>query len=116
MHLQSLEQKILSNKEWLAFFHNTKNKQHLLNLVVTYLCPNDFLPSSPLPIRVNNKNEILNISSSVRKAFECNHEEDDTRMIFHTLQQKANIVVCSKDTDFLVWMILPYALNKINEK
>ena len=25
LHLQSLEQKMLSNKEWLAFFHNIKN-------------------------------------------------------------------------------------------
>ena len=26
MHLQSLEQKMLSKKIWLAFFHNIKNK------------------------------------------------------------------------------------------
>ena len=25
LHLQSLEQKTLSNKEWLAYFHNIKN-------------------------------------------------------------------------------------------
>ena len=37
VHLQSLQQKMLSNKEWLAFFHHIKNKQHLLSLFVTYL-------------------------------------------------------------------------------
>ena len=37
VHLQSLEQKMLSNKELLALFHNIKNKQHLLSLLVTYL-------------------------------------------------------------------------------
>ena len=31
VHLQSLEQDMLSNKEWLTFFHNIKNKQQLLN-------------------------------------------------------------------------------------
>ena len=86
MHLESLEQKMLSNKEWLAFFHNIKNKQHL--------CGNDFVQSSKLPILVNNKNETFKISSSVTKVFDCNHKKVDTRMIFPVLQQKTNIPVC----------------------
>ena len=45
MHLQSLEQKMLSKKIWLAFFHNIKNKYHLLNLFVTYLCDDGFVKS-----------------------------------------------------------------------
>ena len=86
MHLKSLEQNMLSNKEWLAFFHNIKNKQHL--------CGNDFVQSSKLPILVNNKNETFKISSIVTKVFDCNHKEVDTRMIFHVLQQKTNTAVC----------------------
>ena len=85
MHLKGLEQKMLANKEWLAFFHNIKNKQHL--------CGNDFVQSSKLPIPVNNKNETFKISSRVTKVFDCNHREVDTRMIFSVLQQKANIAV-----------------------
>ena len=30
---------MLSNKKWLAFFHNNKNKQHLFDLFVTYSLP-----------------------------------------------------------------------------
>ena len=86
VHLKSLEQKMLSNKEWLAFFHNIKNKQHLRG--------NDFVQSSKLPILVNDKNETFKTSSSVTKVFDCNHKEVDTRMIFHVLQQKTNIAVC----------------------
>ena len=86
-HFQNLEQKMLSNKEWLAFFHNIKNKQHFLNLLVTHFCADDFVMSSLLPTLVNNKNEIFKISNSVTKAFECNHEEDNTRIIFDALQQ-----------------------------
>ena len=98
-------------------FHNIKNKQHLLNLFVTYLCADDFVQISPSPILVNNENRIFKILSSATKAFECNHEEGDTRIIiFHASQQKANIVVCSKDTDVLVLIVFAYALNKINEK
>ena len=41
-HLQSIEHKILSNKEWLAFFHNIKMKQNLIILFVTYLSADDF--------------------------------------------------------------------------
>ena len=88
VHLQSLGQKMLSNKEWLAFFHNIKNKQHLLSLFVTYLCADDFAQASPLPVLVNNENETFKIP------FECNHAESDTGMIFHALQQKTNVVVC----------------------
>ena len=43
-------------------------------------------------------------------------EEDDTRIIFHALQQKTNVVACSKDTDVLVLMVFAYALNKTNEE
>ena len=49
VHLKSLEQKMLCNKEWLAFLHNTKIKQHL-NLLVNYLCADDFVQSSPLSV------------------------------------------------------------------
>ena len=38
----------------------------------------------------------------------------DTRIIFHGLQEKTN-VVCSEDTSFLVFMVFAYAGNKINE-
>ena len=115
MNLQSLEQEMLSNKEWLAFFHNIKNKQHLLNLFVTYLCADDFAKSSLLPTLANNENEIFKISSSVTKVFECNHEEDGTRITFHALQQKTNVVVCLKVTDVLVLLVFAYPLTKINE-
>ena len=107
VQLQKLEQKMLSNKEWLALFYNIKNKQHILSLFVTYLRADDSVQSSPLPILVNNKNETFKTS------FECNHEEADTRLIFHALQQKTN--VCSKDIHVFVSMVFFYALNKINE-
>ena len=85
VHLQKLEEKILSKKEWLVFFHNIKNRQRLFSLFVTYLCADDFVESRPLPILVHNENETLKI------LFECNHEEVDTGKIFHVLQQKSNV-------------------------
>ena len=85
MHFKSLEQKMLSNKGCLAFFHNIKNKQHV--------CGNDFVQSSKLPTLVNNKNETFKISSSVTEVFDCNHKEVDTRMYDHVSQQKKNIAV-----------------------
>ena len=106
----NLEQKMQPNKEWLAFFHNIKNKQYLSSLFVTYICADDFVQPSPLPILGNNENQTFQIS------IECNHEEFDTRMIFHALQQKANVVVCLKDEDLLALVVFVYAPNKINEK
>ena len=69
-----------------------------------------------LSILVHNKNKIFEISSSVTKFFEYNNEEGNTRIIFHALQQKANVAVYSKDTDILILMVFAYALNKISEK
>ena len=76
MYLQSVEEKMLHNKEWLAFFHNIENKQDLLNLFVSYLSADDFVKSSLLPTLAKDKDEILKISSSVTKVFECNYEEE----------------------------------------
>ena len=80
------------------------------NIFVTFPSADDFLQLSPLPKLVNNENETFKIS------FECNHEEADSRMIFHALKQKTNVLLCSKDTDILVLMVFVYALNKINGK
>ena len=76
MHLQSVEEKMLYNKEWLAFCHNIESKQDLLNLFVSYLSADDFVKSSLLPTLAKDKDEILKISSSVTKVFECNYEEE----------------------------------------
>ena len=69
-----------------------------------------------LPILVNNKNETFKISSSVAKVFDCNHKEPNARMIFHVLQQKTNIALCSKQVEVVVLMFFAYALTEINEK
>ena len=68
-----------------------------------------------MPTLANNENDIFKISRSFKKVFECSHEEDDTRIIFHVLQQKTDVVVCLKDTVVLVLLIFAYALAKINE-
>ena len=91
-------------------------KQYLLNLSVIYLNTDDFVQSRPLSILVNNENEIFKISSSNTKCFECNYKKADARIIFPSIKQKINVLVCSKGTDILVWMVFAYALNKTNEK
>ena len=112
VHLQILERKMLSNQEWLAFFRNIKNKQHLLNLFVTYLCADNFVKSSLLPTLANKENEIFKISSSVKKVFECNHEGGNTRIIFHGLQQNTDVAVCLKYTNVLVLLVFAYDLTE----
>ena len=88
-------------------YHNIKNKQHLFCLLVAYLCADDSVTAKSM---FKNENEQFKIS------FECNDEEANTRMIFHALQQKTNVVVCSKDTGVLVSMAFVYTLHEINEK
>ena len=82
---------------------------------MTYLSADNFVKSSLLLTLANNENAIFEISSSVTNVFECNHEESDTRIIYHALQQKADVATCLKDMDVLVLMVFAYALTKINE-
>ena len=63
------------------------------------------------PILVNKENETLKISSNFTKVFDSNHKEGDARMIFHALQQKTNVLVCSKNTDVVVLVLFACALN-----
>ena len=59
----------LKNKEWLAFFHNFKNKQCLFGLFATYICGNGFVPLCPLPILVNKemKNSKFHLNTTIKK-------------------------------------------------
>ena len=86
VHLQSLEQEMLFNKEWLTFLHNIKDNKYLFPLFLTYLCH-----ESMWPILVDNEHETFKTSSNVKMVFDCNHKETDSRMIFHALQQKINL-------------------------
>ena len=91
----------------LACFDNIKNKQHLFSLFVIYLCADNFVGPSPLAILVKNENETLKIS------FEWKHKKANARMIFHVLQQKTNVLACSKDTDVLVLIVFFMLLIKL---
>ena len=82
---------------------------------MTYLSADNFVKSSLLPTLANNENTIFEISSSVTNVFERNHKENDTRIIYHALQQKTDVAICLKDMDVLVLMVFAYALTKINE-
>ena len=108
--LEMKEDNLRHEYTWKVEKFSFKNKQHLFSLFLTYLCADDFVQPSPLPILVNNENGTFKIS------FECNHEEANTRLVFHALQQNTNVVLCSKDRDIRVLMVFVYALNKINEK
>ena len=80
VHLQSLEQEMLFNKEWLTFLHNIKDNKYLFTLFLTYLCH-----GSMWPILVDNEHETFKTSSNVKMIFDCNRKETDFRMIFHAL-------------------------------
>ena len=67
-------------------------------------------------ILVNNEKRTFKFSSTATSVSECNHKETDITMIFYALQQQTNVLVCSNDTDILVFMVVAYVLNKINEK
>ena len=80
VHLQSLEQKMMFNKEWLAFLHNIKNKRHLFTLFLTYSVVNQ---CGLYWLTTKMKHSKFQV---VPQVFDCNQEEVNNRMIFHALQ------------------------------
>ena len=86
VHLRTLEQEMLFNKEWLTFIHNIKDNQYLFTLFLTFLCH-----ESMWAILVDNEHETFKTSSNVKMVFDCNYKETDSRMIFHALQQRTNL-------------------------
>ena len=116
IYLQSVDQVMMTGKDWLMFFGNLENKQNLLNLFATYL--QDFvIQNNKLPIWYNKINETFqNVGGLNVKKFDCNHEEADTRMVLHALREDTNVVIISKDTDVLILLVYAYALKNISKK
>ena len=91
----------------------------LFHHISTYLCYDGFAKSSPLTRKVKHS-KIQRVSRrfvNTRKFFlnECSHKGSDTG-IFHALQQKENVKICSKYTDVFLLVVFAYSVNKTNDK
>ena len=111
VHLKGFDQKMLKGTEWLDFFNNGDNKENLIDLLCRFVKSDEGRKLLRIPIVINCKNEAWEITKGDIKTFPyCNHEEADTRMIFHAGLQENPVVVEASDTD--VFFLLAYAMNE----
>ena len=105
---------MLQPDAWKSFFNNIDNKTNLINLLVAYLRSDSFSNQIRIPVIVNDDKNTWKITREFSEIiFKSNHEEADTRIILHALQEDTKVVVVSKDTDVL--SLLVYAYAKYNQ-
>ena len=110
-HVNSVQQNILKGNDWTKCFKNNDNKNDLLHQISEFLKEVDVRNQLQIPVRINDMFDTIEVTTeSCATLFTCNHEEADTRMIYHALREDIPIVIVSKDTDVLLLMI--YAFSK----
>ena len=116
VHIGGFETNMLQGNEWAEFFHNIENKEDLIAVMAKYIMFHES-EETTLPIIFTEKEETWMASEDgLTNIGRCNHEEADSRMIYHALRSNTNVVVVSKDTDVLILMIYAYALYSIEEE
>ena len=111
--LTSASQNMLQPDAWKSFFNNIDNKTNLINLLVAYLRSDSFSNQIRIPVIVNDDKNTWKITKEFSDIiFKSNHEEADTRITLHALQEDTKVVVVSKDTDVLILLVHAYAKCK----
>ena len=104
--LTSGSQNVLQPDAWKSFFNNIDNKTNLINLLVAYLRSNSFSNQIRIPVIVNNDKNTLKITTEFSEIiFKSIHDEADTRIILHALQEDTKILAVSKDTDVVILLV-----------
>ena len=109
VHIKSVDQKMLSGKEWEEFFHNGENKEDLIALACSFYKSEEGRELFRIPLVINSGEEVWKISrNTIEMLPRCNHEEADTRLVLHAAMSKSPAVIVAKDTD--VFILLAYAI------
>ena len=99
--LISASQNMLQPDVWKSFFSNIENKTNLINLLVAYLRSDRFSDQIRISVIVNDDKNTWKITREFTEIiFKSNHEEVDTRIILHALQEDTKVVVVSKTQMF----------------
>ena len=104
---------MLQTDAWKSFFNNIDNKTNLIYLLVAYLRSDSFSNQIRIPLIVNDDKNTWKIRREFSEIiFKSNHEEANTRIILHALQEDTKVVVVSKDSDVLILLVYAYAKYK----
>ena len=100
------------SESWTDALSNSSTKQSLLATFCRYVLSGE----APLlyPTVINDVDQTWEIdpsSHTVRELFSCNHEEADTRMIYHASLQASPVVISANDSDVFVLGTYAFALD-----
>ena len=116
VHLEGVEQNMLTGNDWSDFFHNIENKENHIRLITEHLISDQGRTLAALPLIITRKEFTWRIIDNIVEDLDrSNHEEVDTKMVLHALREKTNVVVVASDTDVLVLMVYAYALKDIKD-
>ena len=87
-HVNSIQQNMLKGNDWTKFFNNNDNKYDLLHQISEFLKEVDVRNQLQIPVRINDMFDTIEATTETCVTlFTCNHEEADTRMIYHALRE-----------------------------
>ena len=90
--------------EWKCALGNSETKKSLFSLFCQYILIG--MAELEYTTIFNNINQTWMYNprnKNITKLFECNHEEADTRMIYHaSLEGASNVVLCANDSDVFI--------------
>ena len=113
-HVEGPKQHMPIGMKWQEFLSVGENKEQLISLLGTYFenLSNNNLLSMPLIFTTGDKTlHLENGEETIIKS--CSHEEADTRLVLHAIEQESDVVVVCKDTDVLMLLVWAYSSYKV---
>ena len=87
-HVNSIQQNMLKGNDWTKFLNNNDNKNDFLHQISEFLKEVDVRNQRQIPVRINDMFDTIEVTTETCVTlFTCNHEEADTRMIYHALRE-----------------------------
>ena len=92
---------------------SSSNTSNLISVITTCLLSGS-VEGIRIPLFFTRRDECWKYhQSNLIRLPDCNHEEADTKLIFHALREDTDCVVVARDTDVLVLMVYAYAKHRI---
>ena len=113
MYITGFDQEMPRSEDWAIALSNSDTKQSLLATFCSYVLSGE--ASLDYTTVINNVDHTWMIdpsSNTVTELFACNHEEADTRMIYHASLQTSPVVISANDSDVFVLGTYACALDK----
>ena len=117
VYLESPQQKMLQGKAWSAFFHNTENKNNLIELALNFFRSLEGRSPINQTLVFTCKHKVRTCKHKISKEDvdtlnDCNHLEADIKIIYRGCAENTPVIVVTKDTDVFVLLLYASVLQK----